>query len=125
VYEHKKESLLPWRKFLSRLFKHFLASMGLFILALLIGVMGYHNVADFSWLDSFLNASMILSGMGPIGAINTAQGKIFASVYALFSGIIFTAGAGITIAPIIHRMLHSLHLESFNQVDQGDENGSS
>lgn len=82
MYEHKKESLLPWRKFLSRLIKHFLASMGLFILALWIGVMGYHKIADFSWLDSFMNASMILSGMGPIGVVSTAQGKIFASMYA-------------------------------------------
>jgi hypothetical protein len=105
--------------------KHFLASMGLFILALWIGVIGYHSIADFSWLDSFLNASMILSGMGPIGAVKTAEGKIFASIYALFSGIIFAAGVGITFAPIVQRMLHRLHLEDSNQVDKGDENGSS
>lgn len=121
MYEHKKESLLPWRKFLYRLLKHFLASLGLFFLALGIGVLGYRNFANFTWLDSILNASMILSGMGPIGSIETVQGKIFASVYALFSGIIFTAGAGITIAPIFHRMLHRLHLQEFDQVGQGGE----
>lgn len=66
---------------------------------------------DLSWLDALLNASMILSGMGPVNPIHTTEGKVFASFYALFSGIVFTAGIGITFTPIAHRLLHQLHLQ--------------
>ena len=120
MYEHKSQPMLPWKKFLSRLLKHFLATLSLFAFALGLGVLGYYYFAGFSWLDSLLNASMLLSGMGPVGSIDTASGKIFASAYALFSGLVFTAGAGITVAPIIHRLLHRLHLQESEEQRQGD-----
>jgi hypothetical protein len=77
----------------------------------MIGIMGYHYFENFSWTDSLLNASMILGGMGPVGEMKTEGGKIFASLYALFSGIVFLITVGIMMAPSVHRFLHSLHIE--------------
>jgi hypothetical protein len=79
-------------------------------LSLLMGILGYHFSEGLSWIDSLLNASMILSGMGPVNEINTNAGKIFASLYSLFSGIIFLASVGIFFVPIYHRFLHKFHL---------------
>ena len=112
VYEHKTEPLLPFRLFARRLLVH--ASAGLLVIAvsLGLGVLGYHHFEHFSWLDSLLNASMILGGMGPVNSLQTAGGKIFASCYALFSGVIFLVVVGVIIAPVAHRVLHRLHLES-------------
>jgi len=78
---------------------------------LLIGVIGYHLTAESSWLDSLHNASMILSGMGPVIEIKTVSGKLFSSFYALFSGIVFISNIGIILAPALHRMYHRLHME--------------
>jgi hypothetical protein len=112
VYEHKTEPLLPFRLFARRLLVH--ASAGLLVIAvsLGLGILGYHHFEHFSWLDSLLNASMILGGMGPVNPLQTAGGKIFASCYALFSGVIFLVVVGVMIAPVAHRVLHRLHLES-------------
>ena len=112
MYEHKTEQLMPFRLFIRRLLAH--VSVALMIIAgsLGLGILGYHHFEHFSWLDSLLNASMILGGMGPVGALQTAGGKIFASFYALFSGVVFLAVVGIMIAPVGHRLLHRLHLES-------------
>jgi hypothetical protein len=112
IYEHKTEPLLPFRLFARRLLVH--ASAGLLVIAasLGLGVLGYHHFEHFSWLDSLLNASMILGGMGTVNPILTAGGKVFASCYALFSGVIFLVVVGVMIAPVAHRMLHRLHLES-------------
>jgi hypothetical protein len=86
--------------------------------ALLIGVAGYHIIEGFSWIDSLLNASMILGGMGPVGELHTNLGKFFASMYALFSGIFFLVTVGMVLAPIIHRFLHSLHLHDTEESDK-------
>ena len=80
-------------------------------ICLIIGIAGYHYTAGVSWLDSLHNASMILSGMGPVIEINTVSGKIFSSFYALFSGVVFITNIGIILAPALHRMYHRLHLE--------------
>jgi hypothetical protein len=80
-------------------------------LSLGLGVLGYHLTEGLSWLDSLLNASMILGGMGPVDVLHTPAGKLFASFYALFSGAVFLGMAGIVVAPIAHRLLHRLHLE--------------
>jgi len=80
-------------------------------ISLLIGVAGYHFTEGLPWLDSLLNASMILGGMGPVNELHTSGGKLFASFYALFSGIIFLASVAILLAPVAHRFLHRLHLE--------------
>jgi hypothetical protein len=79
---------------------------------LALGVVGYHFTAGFSWLDALLNASMILGGMGPVDTVKTTAGKLFASFYALFAGVLFLAAVGVLVAPLAHRMLHRLHLET-------------
>ncbi len=111
MYEHKNQPLLSLKLFIVRLLKHFALSFSLFMVSLGIGVLRYRNFEGLSWIDAFLNASMILGGMGPIDKISSINGKLFASFYALFSGMIFTAGTAIIFAPIAHRILHQLHLE--------------
>jgi len=110
MYEHLSKPLLPKRKFYSRVFLHFLSGFSLILFSLLMGILGYHFSEGLSWIDSLLNASMILSGMGPVNEIHTNAGKIFASLYSLFSGIIFLASVGIFFVPIYHRFLHKFHL---------------
>lgn len=111
MYEHKSESLLPFRKFLRRLFNHALAGLAIIAASLGIGVAGYHFLEGLPWIDALLNASMILGGMGPVDLLKTTAGKVFASGYALFSGVVFLVVVGIMIAPAAHRVLHRLHLE--------------
>ena len=79
--------------------------------SLLLGILGYHFVARFSWIDSLLDASMILSGMGPVKNLNSDAAKMFASCYALFSGVVFISATGILLAPMFHRVLHRFHIE--------------
>jgi hypothetical protein len=112
MYEHKKQPLAPARKYYTRLLKNLLYSFLLILLCLLIGILGYHYSADIPWLDSLHNASMILSGMGPVAEIKTDIGKWFSSFYALFSGIMFITNIGIVMAPAVHRFFHKLHLEA-------------
>jgi hypothetical protein len=114
IYEHKTQPLLPWKLFLVRLLKHGAVSLVLLILSLGLGVLGYRITEGFSWIDALLNASMILGGMGPVNPLTTVQGKLFASFYAIFSGVIFLVGAGVVITPMAHRMVHRLHLEEEN-----------
>jgi len=111
MYEHKSQPLLSFNLFLLRLLKHFAISISLFLFSLAIGVLGYRIFEGFSWVDAFLNASMILGGMGPVDQISSFDGKLFASFYALFSGMIFTAGTAFVLAPVAHRLLHQLNLE--------------
>lgn len=111
MYEHRSRPLLPRRKFITRLARA--ASVGVAIVGcmLLIGIVGYHTLEKMSWIDAFANASMILSGMGPLGELKTSAGKIFAGCYALFSGVAFLTSVGVFFAPILHRALHRFHLE--------------
>lgn len=111
-YEHRTQPLLTTRLFAQRLLGHLLVVTVFFAASLLAGVIGYHVTEHLSWIDSLLNASMILGGMGPVSELRTVPGKLFASGYALFSGIAFLASAGILIAPVAHRAMHRLHLES-------------
>jgi len=98
--------------FRARLLK--MASFGFALIAasLVVGMLGYHYIAGQKWPDSFLNAAMILSGMGPVGEMNSTAAKIFAGIYALYSGLALILFAGIILSPIIHRFLHKFHLES-------------
>ena len=111
MFEHHTHPLISKKAYLIRLVKNLLAAVLLVGLALGIGVVGYHDLAELSWIDSFLNASMILTGMGPMNPIVSVSGKLFASFYALFSGIIFLSSILIVMAPIVHRFLHKFHLE--------------
>ncbi|MEW6702482.1 MAG: hypothetical protein AB1298_07170 [Bacteroidota bacterium] len=110
-FEHKNEPLLPKNLFVKRAIKHLFIGAAAIFVSLTIGIFGYHFVEGFTWIDSLLNASMILGGMGPVGEMHTDNGKIFASMYALFSGIIFLVTVGIIIAPVVHRFLHSMHID--------------
>src|SRR5689334_23056488 len=110
-FESRHEKLLPFPKFLGRLGRTVLAASGLVGLALTVGIIGYHIFARLPWIDSFLNASMILTGMGPVDPMKTAAAKIFASFYALMSGVVFLSASGILIAPVFHRFVHRFHLE--------------
>jgi hypothetical protein len=111
MYEHRKEPLISRRAFALRMLRHALAAFLVITGALLVGILGYHILAGFSWVDSLLNASMILGGMGPVDPVPTTIGKVFASVYALFSGILFLVVVGVLFAPILHRFFHHFHLE--------------
>lgn len=111
MFEHHKDRLLPLSLFFTRIIRHILLGIMLISLALVIGMMGYHYFEQMSWVDAFVNASMILSGMGPLGSLSTNGGKIFAGCYALFSGLIFILVLGIIYAPIIHRFLHKFHMD--------------
>jgi hypothetical protein len=111
MFEHKRQPLLPVRAFFKRALWHLSISFLLIVICLLIGLSGYHYIADVAWLDAFHNACMILSGMGPVIQIENTGGKWFSSLYALFSGIIFIANIGVILAPAAHRIFHILHLE--------------
>ncbi|HEX9949038.1 MAG TPA: hypothetical protein VGB29_02685 [Thermodesulfobacteriota bacterium] len=95
--------------------RHGLLAFCLVFVSLGIGVVGYHVAAGLSWLDALLNASMILGGMGPVNELHSVLGKLFASAYALFSGVAFLVTVGILVAPLAHRLLHHLHLEESDQ----------
>ncbi len=110
-FEHKNHQILPFNKFIIRVIKYFLFSMLLIIFSLGIGTFGYHYFAETSWIDAFYNASMILTGMGPVDEMVTTTAKLFSSFYALFSGIVFLSTVAVIFAPIAHRLLHFLHVE--------------
>lgn len=110
-YEHRGESLLSRRKFAYRLWQHFLVALALVLFSLLIGIVGYHLLAGFSWIDAFLNAAMLLGGMGPVGDIPTSSGKLFAGIYALYAGLVLIVSTAVLLTPVVHRVMHRLHLE--------------
>jgi hypothetical protein len=112
MYEHRAKPLLSRRQFYGRIAKSLRLGGVIIVGSLVIGMIGYHGFEKLSWLDAFANASMILSGMGPLAPIQTTGGKIFAGCYALFSGVAFLTSIGVVFAPIFHRFLHKFHLES-------------
>ena len=120
MYEHRKQPLLPWGAFLIRLAWHGLGFVAMIGGALGIGVLGYHKFEGLSWIDALANASMILGGMGPLNPLQTTAGKLFASAYALFAGLLFVAAMGVLFAPVLHRLLHRFHVESESEDSQKD-----
>lgn len=113
-YEKKSDKLAPRRVFYKRILRNLLWVSWVLVLMLLVGTVGYHfSTSPYTaWLDAFHNASMILSGMGPVVTEGfTGGGKIFSSFYALFSGIVFVGAMGYVLAPGLHRIFHKLHLE--------------
>ena len=112
VFEHKTDPLLPWSAFLRRLGTSAALGLLLVLASLAIGMTGYHWCESLSWLDAFANAAMILSGMGPLAQLQTSAGKLFAGLYALYSGLAVVMIAGIIFAPVVHRFLHHIHLEN-------------
>ncbi len=111
MFERKYEKIAPVAVFVRRLAASIAMAGILVSIVLFIGIAGYHWIAGFDWTDSFLEASMILGGMGPVNRLETRAAKLFASGYALFSGLIFIAVMGIVLAPITHRILHEFHVD--------------
>ena len=111
MFEHRTKPLLPRKLFYRRLVRHAALGIAVVVVSLGIGMIGYHAFEKLPWIDAFVNAAMILSGMGPVATLQTDGGKMFAGCYALFSGIALIAILGIIFAPVVHRFLHKFHLE--------------
>ncbi len=111
MFEHRKAQLLPRREFVLRMGWSVVAGVALILFSLSIGVTGYHGLEHLPWIDAFLEASMTMSGMGPVATLHTTAGKLFAGCYALYCGIMLIATTGVILAPVIHRSLHKFHLE--------------
>jgi hypothetical protein len=109
MYEPKHAPLLSRREFRLRLLRHLLLGVFLVAFSLGLGVFGYHIFSGLPWIDALMNASMILTGMGPVDPMLTDGAKLFASFYALFSGIVFLTTAAVIMAPVFHRFLHHFH----------------
>jgi hypothetical protein len=124
MYENKHQALLSRRRFMLRMMRHALLALGFVVGSLALGIAGYRHFEHLSYLDSLLNAAMILGGMGPVGELHTTGGKLFASFYALFSGICFLIIAGVLFAPVIHRFLHKFHLEMADHGEAASHHGS-
>jgi hypothetical protein len=115
MLESKHQPLAPVHVFRKRIQNSLLLGLFIMFLCLMLGVLGYHITCGVSWLDALHNASMILSGMGPVINITTVSGKLFSSFYALFSGVIFITNIGVILAPAIHRFYHSMHVTPENK----------
>ena len=111
MFERKHESIAPVPVFIKRVVLSFGLALLLILTALFIGIAGYHWAAGMGWTDALLNASMILGGMGPVDRLTTTGAKVFASAYALFSGLVFIAVMGVIFSPLLHRMLHKFHID--------------
>ena len=111
MYEHRRTPVLPLATFIRRMIRHGVLAGIIAGLSLLIGIVGFHICENWSWLDSLLSASMLLSGMGPTQIPSTVAGKLFASGYAMFSGVVFLSVAAVLLAPFVHRILHSVNAD--------------
>ena len=111
MYEHRTRPILSRADFTKRVARHVMLALIILAVALGIGVVGYHTLGELEWLDALLNASMILGGMGPVDPLHKPVAKLFASGYALFSGLVFIGVASLLVAPFAHRLLHRFHLE--------------
>ena len=116
--EHHKEKIVPLSGFLYRMWRYTMFAFSIIALSLGIGTLGYHYICTVDWLDSFHMSSMILTGMGPVVEMTTRKAKLFSSFYALYSGIAFLSVTAVFFAPIVHRLLHILQVESGENQDQ-------
>jgi hypothetical protein len=112
MYEQRSQPLLSRSAFFLRLASHAGVAIGIILGSLGLGILGYHFLEGLTWIDSLVNASMILGGMGPVNVMQSTAGKLFASFYALYSGMVFLVAVGIIFAPVFHRILHHFHLET-------------
>ncbi|MES2621215.1 MAG: hypothetical protein V4615_10215 [Bacteroidota bacterium] len=115
--EHRKQDIVPLSHFLLRFFGYGLFAATLIVFSVGIGTVGYYYFAEMNWLDSFYMSCMILTGMGPTAEMKTGSAKLFSSFYALYSGIAFLSITAVILAPVIHRVMHILHLESGKKDD--------
>ncbi|WP_248309926.1 hypothetical protein [Bosea sp. WAO] len=110
-FEHRRQPVIPLRRFALRMGRAMLLWLGLTLVGLVIGMVGYAASEQMSVVDAFVNAAMILSGMGPVTELKTTGGKLFAGCYAIFSGLFVVIATGFVLAPVLHRVLHSFHVE--------------
>ena len=117
MYEHRKDPLIAGVEYWFRLLRHGALALGMMLASLGIGVVGFKLTSPLSWMDSFLDASMLLGGMGPVncGRITSTAGKLFASFYALFCGVVFLFAMSVLIVPMVHRFLHKFHLQAHEE----------
>jgi hypothetical protein len=111
-FEHRAQPVIPPDQFIVRLAHSGIIALALIAISLLGGMVGYHLLEGLSWIDAFLNAAMLLGGMGPVNAPVTDGGKLFAGLYALYCGLAVILVAGVILAPIAHRILHRFHMEN-------------
>jgi len=111
-FEKRSEKLLETRAYIRRQAIFVLIALGFLTFSLVIGMMGYHYFENLPWLDAFLNAAMIMGGMGPVNALTTDAGKLFAGSYALYSGLGLLATLGVIVAPLLHRLFHYFHMDA-------------
>ena len=111
-FETKRDPVLPRRAFALRLLRTFGRASLLILVSLMLGMAGYHFIEELSWIDAFLNAAMILGGMGPVAPLQSSAGKLFAGCYALYSGLVVIVAAGVLFTPIFHRIIHKFHAEA-------------
>ena len=112
MYESKTQAPLPRLSFAKRLLLHVSLALGLLALSLGAGMLGYAYFERLAWLDAFLNAAMLLGGMGPVNPPTTPGGKLFAGLYALYAGLVFIVTAALIFTPVVHRVLHKFHWNS-------------
>jgi hypothetical protein len=121
MFESHREPLLPRPIFLRRVGRYAFAGFLLIMVSWLIGILGYRFFESMSWTDAMLNAAMILGGMGPVDTLHTEGGKIFAALYAMFSGVIFLISIGVLAAPIFHRVIHQFHIDADDEDDDNEK----
>ena len=117
IFENGRQPVITRRRFISRMLIAISLWLALTVIGLLIGIAGYAKFEGMSIVDAYVNAAMILSGMGPIGELKTTAGKLFAGTYAIFSGLIIVIATGFILAPIFHRVLHRFHVETTREKD--------
>lgn len=111
MFEHRSSPVLPRRRFAQRMLRHLLMSAAIIGISLVVGIIGYEHYEHLDLRDAFLNAAMLLGGMGPVDTNLSPAGKVFAGVFALYAGLVFVVAAGVLLAPVIHRLLHTVHCD--------------
>jgi hypothetical protein len=111
MYEPKTHAPIPRHRFVRRVLRHAVAAIALLVLSLALGIAGYEYYEHLPWRDAFLNAAMLMGGMGPVDPPRTDGGKVFAGLYALYAGLVFLVASGLVFAPVVHRVLHRFHWE--------------
>ena len=120
-YERLGEPLISRTRFLRRIAKNLRMAGSIVCLSLFLGMCGYRYFEGYQWIDAFLSASMILSGMGPVGPVESFSGKLFAGLFALYSGLMLIIVTGLLVSPVIHRMMHTFHLQDGEGGDDDEE----
>ena len=111
MFEHRSEDVLPGHRFALRLLRHLFIAAGIVVVSLVVGIVGYEHFEHLGLRDAFLNAAMLLGGMGPVDVNLSPAGKVFAGAFALYAGLVFVVAAGVLLAPVVHRILHSVHCD--------------